>query len=78
MKISKIIFALAIGTMITVTSCRDKKTESKDDHGHGHNADGSHMNDETIEQEEFQVGKDSTEIKTETHSHDNGSEHRDH
>jgi len=77
-KISNIIFALAIGAMITVTSCRDKKTESTDDHGHEHNSDGSHMNDETIEQEEFKVGTDSIEIKNETHSHNNGAEHHDH
>ena len=78
MKISNIIFALAISAMITVTSCRDKKTESSDDHGHEHNADGSHMNDEAIEQEEFKVGTDSMEIKNETHSHDDDSEHHDH
>ncbi|WP_027066277.1 hypothetical protein [Maribacter sp. Hel_I_7] len=77
-KISKIIFAIAIGSMITVTSCRDTKTESTDDSGHEHNEDGSHMDDETIEQEEFQVGKDSMETKTETHKHDDGSEHHDH
>ena len=92
MKISKIIFAIAIGSMIIVTSCRDTKTESTDDHGHGNNEDGSHMDDETINQEEFQVGKDSMETKSndhdsdgnhlddgsETHKHDDGSEHHDH
>jgi len=80
MKISKIMFALAIGSMITVTSCRDtkKKTETTEEHGHEHDADGNHMHDETIEQEEFQVEKDSTEIKTENHKHDDGSEHQDH
>ena len=78
MKMSKAIFAIAIGSMITVTSCRDTKTESTDDHGHEHDADGSHMEDETIEQEGFQVKKDSMEIKIETHKHDDGSEHHDH
>ncbi|MAP56049.1 MULTISPECIES: hypothetical protein [Flavobacteriaceae] len=77
-KFSKIIFAIAIGSMITVTSCRDTKTENTDDHGHEHNADGSHMEDEAIEQEEFQVEKDSMEMKNETHKHDDGSEHHDH
>ena len=80
MKISKIIFALAIGSMITVASCRDTKTktETTEEHGHEHDADGGHMHDETIEQDEFQVEKDSTEIKTETHKHEDGAEHHDH
>jgi hypothetical protein len=78
MKISKIIYAIAIGSIITLTSCRDTKTKSTDDHGHEHNADGSHMDDETIEQEEFQVEKDSMEMKNETHKHDDDSEHHDH
>ena len=77
-KFSKIIFAIAIVSMITVTSCRDTKTENTDDHGHEQNADGSHIEDETIEQEEFQVEKDSMEMKNETHKHDDGSEHHDH
>ena len=77
MKISKIIFAIAISSMITVTSCRDTKTESTNDHGHEHDADGNHMK-ETVEQEEFQVGKDSMEMKNETHKHNDSSEHHDH
>jgi hypothetical protein len=79
MKISKLIFAIAITSTFLVTSCRDKKTESTDDHGHEHNADGSHMNDETIEQEEFKVGTDSMEMKTEEHGHEHNSEgnHKD-
>jgi ABC-type nickel/cobalt efflux system permease component RcnA len=79
-KISKIIFAIAIGAMITVTSCRDtkKNTETTEEHGHEHDTDGGHMHDETIGQEEFQVEKDSTEIKTETHKHEDGAEHHDH
>lgn len=67
-KISKIIFAIAIASTFIVSSCRDTKTEN--DHGHEHNADGTHMNDEKVEQEEFQVGKDSMEMKTEEHGHD--------
>ena len=80
MKISKIIFALAIGSMISLTSCRDTKTnnETTGEHGHEHEADGSHMQDETTEQEEFQVEKNSMEIKTESHKHDDGAEHHDH
>ncbi|HBY67548.1 MAG: hypothetical protein CME35_01145 [Gramella sp.] len=78
MKISKIIFAIAIASTFLVTSCRETKKESTDDHGHEHNEDGSHMHEEDIEQEEFEVGKDSMEIKNETHKHDDGSEHHDH
>jgi len=78
-KISKVIFVIAIGSMLSVTSCRDKKTktETTEEHGHKHDADGNHIN-ETIEQEEFQVEKDSMEINAETHKHDNGAEHHDH
>lgn len=78
-KISKIIFALAIGSMVTLTSCGDTKTKTEtiEEHGHEHDSDGNHMNEEKIEQEEFQVEKDSTEIKTEIHKHDDGAEHHD-
>ena len=78
MKISKIIFAIAIASTFLVTSCRETKKESTDDHGHEHNEDGSHMHEEDIEQEEFEVGKDSMETKIETHKHDDGAEHHDH
>ena len=64
--------------MITVISCRDTqmKTETTEEHGHEHDEDGGHMQDETIEQEEFHVKKDS--VKTDTHTHDAGAEHHDH
>lgn len=80
MKISKVIFAIAIGSMISLTSCRDtkEKTETTEEHGHEHDAEGDHMHEETIEQEEFQVENDSTEMKTENHQHDDGSEHHEH
>lgn len=78
MKISKVIFAILTLSFITITSCRDTKSESTEDHGHEHDADGGHMHDETVEQEEFKVGKDSIEMKTETHKHDDGAEHHDH
>jgi hypothetical protein len=73
MKISKTIFAIAIASTFLVTSCRETKKESTDDHGHEHNADGSHM-EETVEQEEFQVEKDSMKMKTEVHGHDHDAE----
>lgn len=78
MKISKAIFAIAIASTFLVTSCRDAKKEASDDHGHEHNIDGSHMNEEKVEQEEFQVETDSMEMEQETHTHDNGHQHHDH
>ncbi|RMA64772.1 hypothetical protein BXY75_1653 [Ulvibacter antarcticus] len=78
MKISKIILAIAITSTLMISSCRDTKKEATDDHGHEHNADGTHMNEEKVEQEEFQVETDSMEMKKETHTHDNGSEHHNH
>lgn len=58
MKISKTIFALAIGSMIIVTSCKDAKTNTKtmEEHGHEHDADGNHKEDKAaVGQEEFNV-----------------------
>ncbi|MDC7994106.1 hypothetical protein [Altibacter sp. HG106] len=73
-KISKTIFAIAIASTFLVTSCRETKKESTDDHGHEHNEDGSHMHEEDIEQEEFEVGKDALEQKTDEHGHDHDSD----
>ena len=69
---------MAIAATFLATSCRDTKTktETTEEHGQEHDADGKHMHDVTIEQEEFQVEKDS--IKTETHKHDDGAEQHDH
>ena len=80
MRISKIIFAILTVSIFTMTSCRDtkSKTETTEEHGHDHDADGNNMGDETIEQEEFQVEKDSMEMKTDSHTHDEGKEHQDH
>lgn len=78
MNISKVILAITIASTFLVISCKDTKTQTSDDHGHEHEADGSHMQDETIEQEEFKIVKDSMEIKTEAHKHDDGAEHHDH
>jgi hypothetical protein len=74
MKISKIIFAIATVLMISLTSCRDTTKEATDDHGHEHNEDGTHMNEEKVEQEEFQLGKDSLEMKTEEHGHEHDAD----
>jgi len=73
--ITKYLIALMVITAISFTGCR----ETKDDHGHEHNADGTHTEEkEKVKQEEFQVEKDSMEIKEETHKHDNGEAHHDH
>ncbi len=52
----------------------------EEEHGHPHNEDGSHMDGDHVEQEEFKVGEDSTEMHDESghHTHDDGSEHEDH
>ena len=80
MKISKILFAIVTVSIFTLTSCRDTKSklETTEEHGHEHDADGNHMHDEKVEQEEFNVTKDSLQIKEEKHTHDEGSEHHDH
>ncbi|MFT6815928.1 MAG: hypothetical protein ACJAZ3_001841 [Sphingobacteriales bacterium] len=67
MKISKIIFSLAIGSMIIVTSCKDAntKTETTEELGHEHDADGNHKEDKAaVGQEEFNVN-DTSENKVE-------------
>lgn len=52
----------------------------EEEHGHAHDEDGSHMNDEHMEQEEFKVGEDSLEKHEGSghHTHDDGTEHGDH
>ncbi|MCP4055264.1 hypothetical protein EVU94_08225 [Flavobacteriaceae bacterium 144Ye] len=78
--VSKFLLALTVILAISITSCRDtKKEETNDDHGHEHNADGSHKTEhEDVKQEEFNVDKDSMKSDEKTHTHDNGEEHHDH
>ena len=80
MKISKIIFTIAILSIFTIISCKDTKSNSAttEEHGHEHDADGNHISDEKVEQEEFSVNRDSLKTKEETHTHDSGSEHNNH
>ena len=80
MKISKLIFAIVTVSIFSLTSCRDTKpkTETTEEHGHAHDADGNHMNDETVDQEEFIVTKDTLQTKEDTHSHDDGEGHHKH
>ncbi|APU70102.1 MULTISPECIES: hypothetical protein [Flavobacteriaceae] len=56
------------------------ETHEEDAHGHPHNEDGSHMEGDHMEQEEFKVGEDSLEMHEESdhHTHDDGTEHEDH
>lgn len=78
-KISKIIFAIAIASTFLVSSCRDTKTEATDDHGHEHDADGGHMDEKAVEQEEFQVESDTLKAEEQGHDHDGtgGHSHED-
>jgi hypothetical protein len=80
MKIVNTIFAIAIGSTLLMTACKDSKTNSDttQEHGHEHDAEGNHFTHDTIEQEEFIVDKDSLITKEEKHTHDDGSKHHDH
>jgi hypothetical protein len=80
MKIIKVIFAIATVSIFTITSCRDTKTktETTEEHGHEYDADGNQVHEEAIEQEEFQVEKDSIKVKTEIDTHYDGAEHHNH
>tara|TARA_B100000508_G_scaffold131952_1_gene120487 strand:- start:730 stop:1017 length:288 start_codon:yes stop_codon:yes gene_type:complete len=79
-KISKVIFAITIVSIFTIMSCRDtkSKTETTEEHGHEHDADGNHIHEETLEQEEFLVTKDSLQAKEEIHTHTNNEEQHNH
>jgi hypothetical protein len=63
-KISKILFALAVGLMTTVTSCKDVNTKTETTKEHEHDADGNHKEDKVVGQEEFNVNG-TTENKAE-------------
>lgn len=54
-KISKIIFALAIGSIVSFTSCDDKKAKTEDANELEQNKDANNIQDKVIEQEEFNV-----------------------
>ncbi|OUR91927.1 hypothetical protein A9Q87_08990 [Flavobacteriales bacterium 34_180_T64] len=56
MKISNILFAVATVTIFTLTSCKDSKSNSEttEENGHEHDADGNHK-EEVVNQEEFNV-----------------------
>jgi len=57
MKISKILVSIAIASTVLMGSCGDSKskTENAEEHGHEHNADGTHKEEGAVEQEEFVV-----------------------
>ncbi len=83
MRISNLIFVIAIAFTFLMASCREtpsKNEASTEEHGHEHDADGNHMDAEQVEQEEFTVDSTSMEMKKEDdhHTHDDGSEHHDH
>ncbi len=87
MKISKIIFAVATISIYLLVSCKeapskkgDETVPTTEEHGHEHGNDDSHKHEETIKQEEFTVAKDTLDIKAEsdTHKHNDGSDHKSH
>ena len=56
MRISKILFIIAIGSIVTISSCKDTKTKTETTEEHGHDKDGNHIQDEVVVgQEEFNV-----------------------
>lgn len=79
---------ITISTLFTILACTNKN--SKDNHGHQHNADGSHPNthvhedgsvhadhDEEVTQESFRVDQDS--IYTDTiDNHEDSHHHETH
>lgn len=80
MKFSKIIFAIATISIIAFSSCKEggNKSEPIEGHGHEHDTNGNHIQEEKVEQEEFTVKKDSLQIKVDTYKHDNSEEHHNH
>ena len=81
MKFSKIIFAIITIITFLISSCRDikskDKTETIEEHGHEHDADGNHKSEEAIEQEEFTVEIDSLKKEKEIHTHNDGETDHD-
>ncbi len=61
MRISKLIFAIATVSVFLITSCKDTnaKTETTEDHGHEHDEEGNHDEDNVAGQEEFNVNSSS-------------------
>ena len=80
MKISKIIFALTTIILFTITSCSDTKlkSEKNEEHHHQHDADGNHMTERNVVQEEFSVAKDSLQLKEDMHMHEKGKGNHSH
>ena len=80
MKISKIIFALTTIIFFTITSCNNTKSKSEkhEEHIHQHDADGNHLLENNVEQEEFSIAKDSLQTNEETHPHEKGKGNHNH
>lgn len=77
----KLLFSMTVAGML-FTACNGKKNE---EHGHDH-TDGTHQHEDgaahpnhetdSVTQEEFTVGKDSTATKeAHDHQHENGEKH---
>ncbi|HEY9185779.1 MAG TPA: hypothetical protein VIM94_10680 [Salegentibacter sp.] len=93
MNIKNLFFAAIL--VFSFSACRETSNEDhgheheegaeahaheEEEHGHPHNEDGSHMDENHMEQEEFKVGEDSLDTHEESnqHTHDDGTEHHDH
>ena len=55
MKISKILFIIAIGSMVTITSCKDTKVKTETTEENEQDKDAKNNQDKVVGQEEFNV-----------------------
>lgn len=92
MKFRNLFFAAVL--VSGFTACRETANEDhgheheegteahahEEEQEHSHNEDGSHTDEGHMEQEEFTVGEDSLQLQEESaeHTHDDGTEHKDH
>ena len=86
MKILKIIFPTLILSFLLITSCKkaslkkDAEKNTIEAHGHSHDTNGNHIQEDKIEQEEFTVQTDTMNVKknTEKHSHNSSLDSNTH
>ena len=78
----KIIFIITATAMMTACNNAEKNTKQENSHdieeeGHAHDADGNHIEEENVEQEEFVVEDSSATntIESAEHQHEHGHSH---
>ena len=78
MKISNILFVMALFLSFTLTSCKGSQSNSgiEEEHGHEHNADGSHK-EEVVNQEEFSVNGVVENEEEHGHEHNVDGSHKE-